>query len=94
MKASRGDYSIAFWVKPLGEASLLPDQRFTPHLGFASTLSPPEHQISIAQFTASLSGSLPASQGTLLARLFRLVLTLSCCATRPRRGPEPDRVSE
>ncbi len=56
VKQSRGDYTISFWVKPLGEGSLLPDGRFTPHISFASTISPPRHQISVGRYTSGLTG--------------------------------------
>ena len=48
VKANGGDFTIAFWVKPLGDVSQLGDTgRFFPHINFLSTLSPPQHNLHI-----------------------------------------------
>ena len=56
IKASRGDYTIAFWVKPVGYTSKMDDGIFYPHISFASSISPPQQQISIARYSTGLSG--------------------------------------
>ena len=48
VKANGGDFSFAFWVKPVGDVSMLGDTgRFFPHINFFSTLSPPQHQLHV-----------------------------------------------
>lgn len=44
-KESGGDYTIAFWIKPVGEESLFEGGRFVPHLQFINTLNPPRHNL-------------------------------------------------
>lgn len=45
MKQSNGDFSIGFWVRPLGQQSILRNGAFVPHLQFFSSLSPPKHNL-------------------------------------------------
>jgi len=51
MKAAGGDFTIAFWVKPLGEQSKMGDtDRFFAHINFFSTISPPQHNLLFGQW--------------------------------------------
>jgi len=55
MQKNGGDFTIAFWVRPLGAASMNEnpaalkdkngDARFFPHVSFLSRLSPPAHNL-------------------------------------------------
>ena len=46
VKAAKGDFSIAFWVKPLGQKSLHTKyKRFFPHITFFAKTSPPQHNL-------------------------------------------------
>uniref|UniRef100_A0A7S0W9M5 Polycystin cation channel PKD1/PKD2 domain-containing protein n=1 Tax=Hemiselmis tepida TaxID=464990 RepID=A0A7S0W9M5_9CRYP len=56
MKANGGDFTLAFWVKPLGETSLAPDGRFLPSVSFLSTVSPPFSNIGFGPFTSGGNG--------------------------------------
>jgi hypothetical protein len=48
MKANGGDFTIAFWIKPLGDVSKLGDTgRFFPSVSFLSKVSPPQHNLHI-----------------------------------------------
>jgi len=46
MRASGGDFTISFWVRPVGPSSLMGQTgRFFPHINFLSSVSPPQHQL-------------------------------------------------
>ncbi|EKX46141.1 hypothetical protein GUITHDRAFT_108175 [Guillardia theta CCMP2712] len=46
MLAEGGDFTISFWVRPVGTNSMLGDTgRFFPHLNFFSSLSPPQENL-------------------------------------------------
>jgi hypothetical protein len=50
VRETGGSWSIGFWVRPVGAASLLasgPDERFFPHIAFLSSLSPPQPQLTL-----------------------------------------------
>lgn len=48
VRANGGDFTIAFWVRAVGDTSMLGDtDRFYPHINFYSTLSPPQHQLHV-----------------------------------------------
>jgi len=42
---NNGDFSVAFWIAPIGQASLQKSGQFIPHLHFMSTISPPTHHM-------------------------------------------------
>jgi len=56
MKANGGDFTLAFWVKPLGEISLAPDGRFLPSVHFLSTVSPPFANLAFGPFVSGGNG--------------------------------------
>lgn len=47
MKEHGGNYTIAFWIKPHGRISLNEAGRFHPTLTLWSSISPPQHQLSM-----------------------------------------------
>jgi len=56
LKERGGDYTIAFWVKPVSMDSELthnvdgPTGRFFPHIKFLSQITPPTHHVSLLYF--------------------------------------------
>eukprot|EP00281_Chroomonas_sp_CCMP1168_P016014 CAMPEP_0206220982 /NCGR_PEP_ID=MMETSP0047_2-20121206/5167_1 /ASSEMBLY_ACC=CAM_ASM_000192 /TAXON_ID=195065 /ORGANISM="Chroomonas mesostigmatica_cf, Strain CCMP1168" /LENGTH=1725 /DNA_ID=CAMNT_0053643677 /DNA_START=282 /DNA_END=5460 /DNA_ORIENTATION=+ len=52
--ANGGDYTISFWMKPLGEYAQIPGTgRFFPFLQMLSSISPPTHNLALAKWTAT-----------------------------------------
>lgn len=50
-KQNNGDYTIAFWMKPLGEISFNEyRKRFIPHIQFLSSISPPQHNVAFGHW--------------------------------------------
>ena len=49
VQANGGDMTLAFWVKPVNELSLI-KSRFFPQLTFFSSLHPPQHVINLGIF--------------------------------------------
>lgn len=51
MRAGGGDYTVAFWVRPVGSGSLnaaaAGGATFIPQAHFLSSLSPPTHNIGV-----------------------------------------------
>uniref|UniRef100_A0A7S1DHJ7 Polycystin cation channel PKD1/PKD2 domain-containing protein n=2 Tax=Hemiselmis andersenii TaxID=464988 RepID=A0A7S1DHJ7_HEMAN len=56
MKANGGDFTLAFWVKPLGEISLASDGRFLPSVNFLSSVSPPFANIAFGPYVSGSNG--------------------------------------
>lgn len=45
-EANNGDWTLAFWLRPLGATSLVEQTKtFIPHVQFLSSLSPPTHNL-------------------------------------------------
>jgi len=49
VKKNGGQFSIGFWVKPLGDESLMSAEKFYPHVTFFGSLSAPRPQLQLAK---------------------------------------------
>lgn len=56
VKANGGDYTLAFWIRPLGVSSLHTDGRFYPQVQFLSSISPPTHNLAWGLFASNPNG--------------------------------------
>jgi hypothetical protein len=50
-----GHYSLGFWVKPLGDESLM-EGKFFPHILFYGSVSPPQQQLSLLKSAGGVFG--------------------------------------
>ena len=53
--AGGGDYTVAFWMKPVGNESL-DNGRFFPQAHFMASLSPPQHNFMVGKTTMNSNG--------------------------------------
>jgi hypothetical protein len=49
VKKNGGEFSIGFWVKPLGDESLMSAEKFYPHVTFFGSLSAPRPQLQLGK---------------------------------------------
>jgi hypothetical protein len=56
MVANGGDFTLGFWVKPLGAESLTKDGAFKPSVHFLSKLNPPQTNLAFGAFTSGSNG--------------------------------------
>ena len=49
VKENGGEYSLGFWVRPIGDESLMLGDKFFPHVTFFGSLSAPKPQLQLGK---------------------------------------------